>query len=66
LTAKEKFVKKFLEKHVLENSAFQGFLGSTRDSSVFTSEPFDFYGSYVRINEQQKYKFAETKTILEY
>jgi hypothetical protein len=33
---------------------------------MFTSEPFDFYGGFVRINEHQKFKFAETKTVKEY
>ena len=28
---------------------------------TFTSSAFDFYGSYVRINEPQKYKYAETQ-----
>ena len=28
---------------------------------TFTDKAFDFYGVYVRINEPQKYKYAETK-----
>ena len=28
---------------------------------TFTNKAFDFYGAYVRINEPQKYKYAETQ-----
>ena len=30
-------------------------------ASTFTNKAFDFYGTYVRINEEQKYKYAETQ-----
>lgn len=30
---------------------------------TFTDKAFDFYGTYVRINEPQKYKYAETELI---
>ena len=33
---------------------------------VLTDKVFDFYGTYVKINENQKYKYAETKLILFY
>ena len=29
----------------------------------FTKHAFDFYGTYVRIGEAQKYKYAETQVI---
>jgi hypothetical protein len=32
----------------------------------FTRKPFDFYGSFVRINEDQKHKFCETKLVAYY
>lgn len=31
-----------------------------------TRKPFNFYGAYVRINEDQKYKVAETKVVKYY
>ena len=66
LSAREAFIQDYLQKNVFSNQEYKKFFLSERNGGSFTNQPFDFYGGYVRINENQKYKYAETKTVLQY
>lgn len=51
LSAREASIKRFLEQKVYFSREFKQFFTTKQNGGLFTAEPFDFYGGFVRINE---------------